>query len=111
MIYRKCGIHRLSENYLQSNKAEIVQSAAKGKHIMIKKIKSLKPLDNYKLLVSFDDGKVVLYDVLEDISSLPGYMALKTTHGLFMQVKLDSSRTCVYWNSDIDLPSDTIYEY
>ncbi len=32
-------------------------------------------------------------------------------YALFNQVQLDSSRTCVYWNEDIDLPSDSIYEY
>ncbi len=30
---------------------------------------------------------------------------------LFQQVQLDPSRTCVYWNEDIDLPSDVLYEY
>lgn len=27
------------------------------------------------------------------------------------QVIIDKSRTCVYWNDRIDLPSDTLYEY
>ena len=27
------------------------------------------------------------------------------------QVQLDESRTCVFWSEDIDLPSDTLYEY
>ena len=30
---------------------------------------------------------------------------------LIEQVQLDESRTCVYWNDYINLPSDTIYEY
>ncbi len=42
---------------------------------------------------------------------LPGYAALREVFGLFRQVRLDESRTCVFWNSDIDLPSDIIYEY
>lgn len=33
---------------------------------MIPRIKEVKPLDNYMLLVVFDDGKTVLYDVKED---------------------------------------------
>jgi hypothetical protein len=36
---------------------------------------------------------------------------LATVAGLFNQVQLDKSRTCVFWNSEIDLPSDMIYEY
>lgn len=78
---------------------------------MIPRIKSVKPMENYTLEVAFDDGKSVLYDVNEDIITLPGYDDLKNIHGLFKQVQLDASRTCVFWNEDIDLPSDTIYEY
>ena len=78
---------------------------------MIPRIKSVKPMDNYTLQVVFDDGKNVLYDVKEDMDTLPGYDDLKNIHGLFEQVQLDESRTCVLWNEDIDLPSDSIYEY
>jgi hypothetical protein len=78
---------------------------------MIPRIKSIKPLDNYMLHVVFDDGKDVLYNVGEDIDTIPSYQDLKTIHGLFNQVQLDPSRTCVYWTDMIDLASDTIYEY
>ena len=67
-------------------------------------------MPDYILSVSFDDGKSVLYDVKEDMG-LPGYALLKEVEGLFRQVQLDRSRTCVFWNDEIDLPSDTIYEY
>lgn len=77
---------------------------------MIPKIKNVKPLDNYILHVVFDDGKDVLYDVKEDIASIPDYEDLRSVHGLFQQVQLDKSRTCVYWNDWIDLSSDIIYE-
>lgn len=78
---------------------------------MIPRIKSIKPIKNYILEADFDDGRRVLYDVNNDIETLPGYDNLKNIHGLFEQVQLDESRTCVFWNDDIDLPSDTIYEY
>lgn len=78
---------------------------------MIPRIKSVKPMKNYMLEVDFDDGKKVLYDVNNDIATLPGYEDLKNIYGLFEQVQLDESRTCVFWNDDIDLPSDAIYEY
>ena len=68
-------------------------------------------MKDYALEVIFDDGKKVLYDVKEDIEMLPGYDELKNIHGLFEQVQLDESRTCLCWNEEIDLPSDTIYEY
>ncbi len=78
---------------------------------MIKRIKSLTASDQFHLLVTFDDGKLVEYDVSEDIDALPGYSILKTVPGLFSQVCLDESRTCVSWAGNIDLPSDIIYEY
>lgn len=77
---------------------------------MIQRISSLKPLPDYMLSVSFDDGKRVLYDVKEDMN-LPGYQLLREVAGLFQQVQLDPSRTCVFWNDEIDLPSDILYEY
>ena len=77
---------------------------------MIKRIKSLTPLPDYVLEVSFDDGKTVRYDVKEDMG-LPSYDALRSVAGLFQQVQIDQSRTCVYWNDEIDLPSDILYEY
>ena len=77
---------------------------------MIERIRSIKPLPDYMLDVSFDDGKRVVYDVKDDMD-LPGYSALRDVFGLFPQVQLDESRTCVFWNEDIDLPSHAIYEY
>lgn len=78
---------------------------------MIPRIREVKPLPEYMLSVSFDDGRTVLYDVKEDIAEIESYRVLTQIHGLFNQVQLDKSRTCVYWNDEIDLPSDTLYEY
>lgn len=78
---------------------------------MFPRIKELKPLNNYTLYVVFDDDKKVYYDVKEDIRTLKSYEDLENIYGLFMQAKLDQSRTCVYWTDYIDLASDTIYEY
>lgn len=77
---------------------------------MIQRISTVTPLSDYRLSVCFDDGKCVIYDVKEDMH-LPGYGALREVYGLFGQVQLDKSRTCVFWNEDIDLPSDVIYQY
>lgn len=78
---------------------------------MIKRIRGFRPLSNYKLDVIFDDGRNVIYDMADDIETLPGYSDLKTIHGLFQQAQLDESRTCIYWNDWIDIPSDQIAEY
>ena len=78
---------------------------------MLPRIKSIAPLTDYQLLVDFDEGKRVVYDVADDIKTLPDFAELKTIPGLFERVTLDSSRTCVTWNDRIDLPSHAIYEY
>lgn len=78
---------------------------------MIPRIKSVKPISDYRLYVVFDDGKTVIYNVKDDIDTIDSYKDLETIYGLFNQVQLDTSRTCVYWNESIDLPSDIIYEY
>ena len=79
--------------------------------MMIPRIKSILPLDNFILLVEFDDGKKVAYDVKDDIKTLADFRVLETEYGLFRNAQLDSSRTCVYWTDRVDLPSDTILEY
>lgn len=78
---------------------------------MLPKIKSIKPMHNYLLDIVFDDGYEGIYDMKDDMNMLPGYDDLKNIYGLFEQVSIDKSRTCIYWNDYIDLPSDTLYEY
>ena len=78
---------------------------------MIPRIKTITPLDNFILRVVFDDGKTILYDVKEDIEQIPVFKELETDSELWRNVILDTSRTCVYWNDNIDLPSDILYEY
>ena len=89
------------------------------------RIKGIKTLPNYRLSVvfddgkevvydvgeDFDDGKEVVYDVGEDIEQVDEFRMLKQIPHLWEQARVDSSRTCVYWNDRIDLPSDTLYEY
>ena len=78
---------------------------------MIPRIKKIEAQKNLKLLVAFDSGETVLYDVNEDIDEIKDFLPLRTETGLFENFQLDESRTCVTWSDQIDLPSDTIYEY
>ena len=78
---------------------------------MIPRIKSFEPIDDWKLIVTIDDGFRVLYNVKDDIDTLEDFKTLTTELGLWPMAQLDTSRTCIFWNDRIDLPSDTIYEY
>jgi hypothetical protein len=79
--------------------------------VMIPRIKQFELNDNWKLMVTFDDGFRVCYDVKDDIDTLDDFKSLTTEFGLWPMAQLDTSRTCIYWNDRIDLASDTIYEY
>lgn len=78
---------------------------------MIPRINSITPQNDYKLLISFDSGESVLYDVNDDINHIDDFSILRTEEGLFENVRLDENRTCVYWSDRVDLPSDTLLEY
>lgn len=78
---------------------------------MIPRIKTVEPLKDFVLHVVFDDGRDVLYDVKDDIETLTEFKSLTEIQGLWEQLQLDKSRTCVYWNDRIDIASDTLYEY
>lgn len=78
---------------------------------MLPKISDIKPIKDYRLIVTFEDGKTVLYDLEEDIKTSDDFKRLTAIYGLFQQVKIDESKTCIYWNDRIDLPSDTLLEY
>ena len=78
---------------------------------MIPRIKEIVPQEDYQLLVVFDDNYKVLYNLNEDIDTISEFKPLKNDFNLYKNLRLDESRTCVYWNERIDLPSDTIYEY
>lgn len=60
--------------------------------------------------VTFDDGKKVLYNVKVDIAQIPAFEPLQDKI-LFSQVQVDQSRTGIYWNDIIDLPSHALYEF
>ena len=78
---------------------------------MIPRIKNISALEDFTLKVLFDDGKQVFYDVNSDIAQIEDFKQLKLLPGLWENFQIDESRTCVFWNDRIDLPSDTIYEY
>ena len=78
---------------------------------MIPRISRIEPMADFKIRVTFDEGRTVVYDVGIAIKEIKAFEDLKTLPYLFKNATLDSSRTCIVWNERIDLPSDTIYEY
>lgn len=66
---------------------------------------NVKALDNYELLICFQNGEQKIFDV-KPLLSMPIYQPLKNT-SFFKMVKADGM--CIYWNDCIDLCPDMVY--
>ena len=76
---------------------------------MFCKITSVKALENYTLLIGFDDSKKCIYDILPLCEKFEVFRDLKTIKGLFEQVKIEPKGYALSWNSSIDISADEIY--
>ena len=76
---------------------------------MFYKITSVKALENYTLLIGFDDGKKCIYDILPLCEKFEVFRDLKTIKGLFEQVKIEPKGYALSWNFSIDISADEIY--
>lgn len=76
---------------------------------MFHKILSVKPMDNYLLLVQFANGEQKKYDVSALFSKWDVFRTLETVNGLFAQVKVDSGGYGISWNDEIDLSCEELY--
>ena len=76
---------------------------------MFCKITSVKTLENYTLLIGFDDGKKCIYDILSLCEKFEVFRDLKTIKGLFEQVKIEPKGYALSRNSSIDISADEIY--
>lgn len=66
----------------------------------------VEPLENYELLITFKNGEVKIFDA-KPILNFPLYKELNNK-GFFSLAKANGM--CVYWNNDIDLCPDMVYE-
>ena len=74
----------------------------------IPRIKSVQPLPDRVLLVSFDDGRNVLFSPTEYLL-YAGYDVFSLAPSLFNSAKLDKGRKNVYWTESVFVPADLIY--
>jgi hypothetical protein len=73
------------------------------------KVKEVKPLADYRLLVRFSDGTEKHYDVSRLFRKWDSFLALKHTPCLFEQVQVDAGGYGISWNDDIDLSCNELY--
>ncbi len=76
---------------------------------MFHKIKSVHPLPDYKLYITFMNGETRSYNVIPLFAKWPAFRVLQTEPGLFEQVKVDSGGYGIIWNDEIDLEGEEVY--
>lgn len=76
---------------------------------MFYRIKKVKPLDNYKLLVTFFNDEIKEYNVGMWFDKNQDFKVLFNTTGLFEQVKVDTGGYGISWNDELDLSCNELY--
>ena len=76
---------------------------------MFYKVKDVKPLEKYNLLVTFTNGEIKNYDVKPLFDKWEVFKDLVSIKGLFQQVKVDDGGYGISWNDDIDLSCNELY--
>ena len=75
---------------------------------MFHKVRSITPIDNYKLITVFCEGVTKEYDVTPLFEKLPIFNKLKE-NDLFYKVKVDVGGYGIIWNGEIDLACDELF--
>ena len=77
---------------------------------MFYRVKEVKPLPSYNVLVSFVTGECKRYNVAQLFEKLDVFKTLSSVNGLFEQVKVDTGGYGISWNDDIDLSCNELWE-
>lgn len=75
------------------------------------KLKSIQPLNNYKLKAVFLNGDERIYDVsiFFNRDKWKMFNALQHTEGLFERVKVDAGGYGISWNDELDLSCNELW--
>ena len=79
-------------------------------YTMFYKIKDVKPLPEYNLLINFVNGECKQYNVASLFNKFESFKTLSNVKGLFEQVQVDSGGYGISWNDDIDLSCNELWE-
>ena len=70
----------------------------------------VKFLEDVKLELTFQDGKIVQYDMSKLFSKYPQLEELRRNRKLFLSGRLDVGGYGVIWNDDLDIDATSVYE-
>lgn len=77
---------------------------------MTHRIQEVKPIENFILLVEFQNGVEKIYDIKKLYPCLPQFKVFETDLFLFNNVKVDTGGYGISWNDDLDLDAEEIWE-
>lgn len=67
-------------------------------------------LDDVKFEMTFQDGKVIRFDMSTMFDAFPQLIELRTNRELFLSGKLDYGGDAIVWNDQLDFSSASVYE-
>lgn len=76
---------------------------------MFHKIKSVKAMPDYILMVSFVEGIQKTYNLKPLFNQLPVFQDLQHIKGLYEQVQVDPGGYGISWNDDLDIACDELW--
>ena len=71
---------------------------------------SVKFLEDVTIEMTFQDGKIVRYDMSKMFSKFPQLRELRNNRKLFENGHLDPGGYGIIWNDDLDFEANSIYE-
>ena len=70
----------------------------------------IKYLDDVKFEMTFQDGKVILFDMSTMFDAFPQLIEFRRNRELFLSGKLDYGGDAIVWNDELDFSSASVYE-
>ena len=76
---------------------------------MFYKVKNVKPLPDYSLLIDFETGECKQYNMKPLFKKWDVFKSLQNINGLFEQVRVDTGGFGISWNDELDLSCNELY--
>ena len=77
---------------------------------MFYKVKEVKALGEYNLLITFENGEKKYYNVKSLFEKWTMFSELKDNDELFSSVKVDNGGYGISWNENIDISCNELWE-
>lgn len=77
---------------------------------MTHRIKEVKVLENFTILVVFQNGVEKEYNMCQLFPVIPQFREFEKENGLFEQVRVDVGGFGISWNEELDLSAEDIWE-